>query len=238
MCDMLSLADAMPEVSPMEHLDTAVAALAQHGGEVRVTYVSFVARAHGALNFVRLCGAVRRSKFAQHVQISSGSPSAIGKKRPSAVSFCVPACDAHGKAQVKITMGHAAAHIEVHAHTDAAGLGEANASIQRILAHAGSRRLEIWSIRLVQLYWLLGRRLELESVQREVLAPGACTEMRATRDERRVRLVAPQISASVASCGTVSVVCRCVPSLRRAARELSGVFARSELKKAACTERA
>ena len=233
MCDMLSLADVMPEVSPLEHIDMAVAALSQHGGDARVSYVSYVARAHGALHFGRLCGATRRSKFVQNVRLCSGTPSAIGKKRPSVVSFTIPACATHGKVSVKITN---ASHIEVHAHTDSAGIADVNASIQRLLAHAGSKRLEVWSIALMQLYWFWGRRVELDSVYRELVA---CPDVRVVRDARRVRVTTPLVSASVAECGTLSVVCRCAPSLRRVARQLGEVLARSETeKKLACTERA
>jgi hypothetical protein len=234
---MLALAAVMPEVSPLEHIDMAVTALSNRGGEARVSYVSFIARAHGTLNFGRLCGATRRSKIVQHVQLSSGSPSSIGKKRPSLISFVIPACASHGKVSVKITN---VSHIEVHAHTDGAGMSEVNASIQRILAHAGSKRIETWSVTLIQLYWFWGKRLELDSVHRELLAPGACgAEIRVLRDARRVRITAPHVSASVAACGTLSVVCRCAPSLRRVARELGEVLARSEeSKKIACTERA
>ena len=237
MCDLLSLADVMPEVSPLEHIDMAVAALSQHGGDARVSYVSYIARAHGAIHFGRLCGATRRSKFVQNVRLCSGTPSAIGKKRPSVVSFTIPACATHGKVSVKITN---ASHIEVHAHTDGAGIADVNASIQRILAHAGSKRLETWSVTLMQLYWFWGRRVELDSVYNELSIPaGAGSDVRVIRDARRVRVTTPLVSASVAECGTLSVVCRCAPSLRRVARRLGEVLARSETaKKLACTERA
>jgi hypothetical protein len=245
MCDLAALAECMPDVSPLEHLDAAVAAVTQHGGDARVTYVSYVAKSHGALHFARLSAAVRRSKFTQSVRICTGSPSAIGKKRPSVVAFCLASCASHGKASVRITLkassstASPSSHIEVHAHTDAAGVPEVNASIQRILAHAGSRRLETWSVRVMQLYWFWGRRLELDAVHREVLEPGACLDARATRDERRVRITTPHVSASVAECGTISVVCKCAPTLRRVARELSVVLARSHAeKKVACTKRA
>ena len=241
MCDLAALAECMPDVSPLEHIDAAVAAVSQHGGEARVTYVSYVARAQGTLHFARLSAATRRSKFVHNVRINAGSPSAIGKKRPSVVAFCLSACASHGKASVRITLSasKASAHIEVHAHTDAAGVPEVNASIQRILAHAGSKRIETWSVRVMQLYWFWGRRLELDAVYREILEPGACLDARASRDERRVRITTQHVSASVAECGTISVVCKCAPTLRRVARELSVVLARSHAeKKVACTKRA
>ena len=233
---MLSLADVMPEVSPLEHLDMAVAALSQHGGDARVSYVSYVARARGTLHFGRLCGATRRSKFVQHVRLCGGSQSAIGRKRPSVVSFSIPACASHGKVSVKITN---ASHIEVHAHTDSSGIADVNASIQRLLAHAGSKRLDVWSVTLMQLYWFWGRRVELDSVYRELLGGAGSADVRVIRDARRVRVTTPLVSASVAECGTLSVVCRCAPSLRRVARQLGEVLSRSEAaKKIACTERA
>lgn len=235
MCDLSALEECMPAVSPLEHVDMAVAALAQRGGEARVTYISYVARAHGALHFARLCGATRRSKFAQSVRLTAGSPSAIGKKRPSVVAFCIPACATHGKASVKITLA-GSAHIEVHAHTDAAGIPDVNASIQRILSHAGSKRLETWSVRLIQLYWLWGRRISLDTLYSDVRAG---LDAHATRDERRVRIKTPHFSASVAECGTLSVVCKCAPTMRRVAYELGEVLTRSDAaKKITCTERA
>ena len=235
MCDLSALEECMPVVSPLEHVDMAVAALAQRGGEARVTYVSYVARAHGELHFARLCGATRRSKFAQHIRLTAGSPSAIGKKHPSIVAFCIPACASHGKASVKITLARSA-HIEVHAHTDAAGIPDVNASIQRILAHAGSKRLETWSVRLIHIYWLWGRRLSLDTLYNEVRA---CLDAHATRDERRVRIKTPHVSASVAECGTLSVVCKCAPTMRRVAHALSEALTRSDAaEKIKCTERA
>jgi hypothetical protein len=212
------LGGAMPDV-PAEALARGVGALESAGARVRVSYVSYTARALGGMTFARACGRVRSHAGATEIRVAPLRP---GQKRPGYVAFTLAANERHGAASVRVS---AQAIVDVSAHTGLDGIGAINQRLLRILRGSGVEAVTLWCVRLVKLYCFLPP-LEIETARArfaEAIERGEGPWRYAACEKQRLRLStgqpdSPHLVASVLPCGTATLVCRSLPTLLRAGR--------------------
>ena len=212
------LGGAMPDV-PAEALARSVGALESAGARVRVSYVSYSARALGGMAFARACGRVRSHAGAMEIRLA---PLRAGQKRPAHIAFTLAANERHGAASVRIS---AQAIVDVSAHTGLDGIGAINQRLLRILRGSGVESVTLWCVRLVRLYCFLPP-LEIETARARFAAAierGDGPWRYAACERGRLRLSTGQadgahLAASVLPCGTAALVCRSLPTLLRAGR--------------------
>jgi hypothetical protein len=156
------------------------------------------------------------------------------------LAFTLKGCGVSGKAAVKV---YPSFHVTVCGHIDSKGIAVLNARIQRIIDHAATflirgsasrtrTSLTMGAVETLQIYWFTRVTIDLQGTHERIqglmhATDPACPWRQAAVDHGKrptLRLSTKDallgdsaaVSATVQPCGTIAIVTRCIPALRRA----------------------
>jgi hypothetical protein len=156
------------------------------------------------------------------------------------LAFTLKGCGVSGKVAVKV---YPSFHVTVCGHIDSKGIADLNARIQRIIDHAATFLLRgsasrtrtsitMGAVETLQIYWFTRATIDLRATHERIQGlihatdPACPWRQAAVEDGKRPTLRlstkdallgdSPAVSATVQPCGTIAIVTRCIPALRRA----------------------